>query len=159
MPDHVERRRRFEIRSSEQTRKANLWRATRVTPQHCGVNQPGEVDSYGVMGTRCHNIKQQLKSFKLNDIFSLFAVFSQTKVLTTPLDAWYMLCHNANVIALTVSLCFVEYRPTIVSVIHIWQMRRLRRWIVGYNNYNYNNNSSYYYYYYFYPRYLFPREV
>jgi len=66
MQDHVEKRRTSEVRHSEQTdTKGNKWR---------GCNAPtlqsnsSEVGSYGVIGTRCYNIRHRLQSFKSNDI-------------------------------------------------------------------------------------------
>ena len=67
MQVHVEKRRMFEIRYSEQTRRATT--VARVTLQ----SNSGEVGSYGVMSTRC-----RLKSFQVNVISSSF---------TAPLDA------------------------------------------------------------------------
>ena len=49
----------FTYEQSEQTERQSCMR---VTSQHCRVTQV----RWGLRGTRCHNIKQQLKSFKLH---------------------------------------------------------------------------------------------
>jgi len=64
--DHVEKRRTFEDRHSDQTRKAtNAARALHS-------NSSGELGCYGVMDTRYHNNKQLLKSFKLNEFAATY---------------------------------------------------------------------------------------
>jgi len=54
----------FEVRYSKQTRKATT----------------SEVVSCGIVGTGCHDIKQQLKSFKLNEFKKIiFGIFPTLK--------------------------------------------------------------------------------